>query len=211
MERSPCPPVQAVKVVESRPLRRMGVSSAPGYGSGLAATSLGWPTLLRWCVWVQPVDGDADRWERRWLTAVNAALETWSDILPITRVSAREQAQVLLQRRRPPRLRLNGVWRASNGRSRLQLVEVRRQGVWRFEPSVVVMVSPELRASALQSTALHELGHAFGLWGHSTEPGDVMAVHQGREPVLEPSARDRATIDWVRSQPSQFGPSQSPD
>tara|TARA_B100002052_G_scaffold3299_1_gene3009 strand:+ start:627 stop:902 length:276 start_codon:yes stop_codon:yes gene_type:complete len=82
---------------------------------------------------------------------------------------------------------------------------VRRQGVWRFEPKVSVLVSPELRAPVLQATALHELGHAFGLWGHSPDPGDAMAVHQGQDPVLKLSARDLETLLWLRSQNASFG------
>ena len=52
-----------------------------------------------------------------------------------------------------------------------------------------------------RGTALHELGHAFGLWGHSDQAGDAMAVHAGARPVLQLSPRDRATLQWLQSQP----------
>ena len=71
-------------------------------------------------------------------------------------------------------------------------------------------MSPELRAQALEATALHELGHAFGLWGHSDEPLDALAVHQGAKPVLTPTDRDKRTLDWVRRQPNRFGPAPAP-
>jgi predicted Zn-dependent protease len=93
----------------------------------------------------------------------------------------------------------------------LKLVEVRQptgwqqQPGWQKQPRVKVLVSPELRAAALQATALHELGHAFGLWAHSDQPDDAMAVSQGKSPVLELSARDKTTINWLRSQPTSFG------
>ena len=77
--------------------------------------------------------------------------------------------------------------------------------MWRFEPKVSVLVSPELRAPVLQATALHELGHAFGLWGHSPDPGDAMAVYQGQDPVLKLSVRDLETLDWLRNQVTRFG------
>ena len=67
------------------------------------------------------------------------------------------------------------------------------------------MVSPELRADAIQATALHELGHAFGLWGHSSDPTDALAVSQGQSPVLVPSERDRLTLAWVMQQSTRFG------
>ena len=136
---------------------------------------------------------------------MGAALDTWSGHLPVIRVQDPDQAHVRVRRQRPPRRRTASGWRASNGRSRLQLVQVRRQGVWRFEPKGWVLVSPELRAPVLQATALHELGHAFGLWGHSPDPGDAMAVHQGQDPVLKLSARDLETLLWLRSQNASFG------
>ena len=62
-----------------------------------------------------------------------------------------------------------------------------------------------IRDRVQQATALHELGHAFGLWGHSPEKSDAMAVHQGQVPVLDLSDRDRFTLRWVRDQPNDFG------
>ena len=82
---------------------------------------------------------------------------------------------------------------------------MQRLGRRRLEPQVKVMVSPELRADALQATSLHELGHAFGLWGHSSDPTDALAVSQAETPVLVPSERDRITLAWVMQQPTRFG------
>ena len=206
MPAEPCPPAQETRLLEATPLIRSTLSKAKGYGLSLATTSMGPASLPRWCVWVEPATGDSpDRWQKRWLSAVGAALDTWSAHLPVVRVQDPDRAHVQLLRRRPPRRRTASGWRASNGRSRLQLLQVRRQGVWRFEPKVSVLVSPELRAPVLQATALHELGHAFGLWGHSPDPGDAMAVHQGQDPVLKLSARDLETLLWLRSQKASFG------
>ena len=201
-----CPPQQSIRVVEASPLHRSDALDAPGYGSSLATTSLGWPSLPRWCIWVEPSSsGGSDRWQQRWRAAVEAALEQWSALIPVQRVDSPERAQVLLYRRKPPLRAIAGGWRASNGRSHLQLIEVQRQQRWRFEPQVTVLVSPHLRAAVLEATALHELGHAFGLWGHSLDPGDVMAVHQGQQPLLKLSPRDRLTLGWLRDQPNDFG------
>ena len=203
----PCPPVQESRLLEVAPLIRSAFSEAPGYGRSLATTAMGPATLQQWCVWIEPAAADRpDRWEQRWLTAVGAAFDTWSGHLPLVRVQDPDQSHVQVLRQRPPRRRTAGGWRASNGRSRLQLVEIRRQGVWRFEPKVTVLVSPELRAPVLQATALHELGHAFGLWGHSSDPGDAMAVHQGQAPVLQLSMRDRETLNWLRRLSTRLGP-----
>ena len=200
-----CPPQQQVRTLQLA-LERQPPGQRPGYASSIATTSLGPPVLKHWCVWVQPAAATpANRWDQRWLDQVSSALTTWRALVPLTLVDNPDQANVLIHRQRPARRQVAGVWRASNGRTQLQVVDVQRQGRRRLEPLVKVMVSPGLRAEALQATALHELGHAFGLWGHSSVPTDVLAISQGERPVLVPSQRDRLTLAWVMQQTTRFG------
>ena len=200
-----CPPQQQVRTLQVA-LERQPPGQRPGYASSIATTSLGPPVLKHWCVWVQPAAATpVNRWDQRWLDQVSSALTTWGAMVPLTLVDNPDQANVLIHRQRPARRQVAGVWRASNGRTQLQVVDVQRQGRRRLEPLVKVMVSPGLRAEALQATALHELGHAFGLWGHSSVPTDVLAISQGERPVLVPSQRDRLTLAWVMQQTTRFG------
>lgn len=174
-------------------------SSPSDYRHRLKPTPAGLAIRRHWCVWVEPVRdaGPTGIWEQRWYQAVIRAISTWQRDLAITVVGQPEQAQVLVERRRPPILNN----RASHGRATLQLLEIRRDGPWQLEPRVAVLISPGQSPAAMQANALHELGHAFGLWGHSDQLGDVMAVQPGSQPILELSERDRRTLQWLQQQP----------
>ena len=169
------------------------------YRHRLSPTPAGWPIRPLWCVWLEPATstGPGAIWEQRWQRATLAALASWQQLLAIQQVSDPAAAQVLIHRRRPP---LRGG-RASHGRAQLQLLAVQRRGRWQLEPRVEVLLSPGQGEAAMQATALHELGHAFGLWGHSDQPADALAVSPGPRPVLELSHRDRATVQWLQQQP----------
>jgi predicted Zn-dependent protease len=186
----------------------LGSAPTADYRNRLNTTPLGWPRLDRWCVWVQPpaTAAPASRWDAIWLAAVERALEQWAALVPIVRVSDPDSAQIRIERRRPPRRPDgHGRLRASHGRAILVPERVRRQGNWRLEPSVTVLLGADQRPEALQATALHEIGHAIGLWGHSDSADDAMAAAPGPRPVLAPSERDRATLRWLYLQPTSFG------
>ncbi|MEB3308538.1 MAG: peptidase [Cyanobacteriota bacterium] len=178
------------------------------YRHRLQATAHGWPTRAHWCIWIEPLSQQAaaGRWEQAWLESLQRALASWGELVAFSVVQDPDRAQLQILRRRPP---LRGG-RASHGRAELSLVRVQRQGSsWQQEPRVQLSLSPGQRPAAMQATALHELGHAFGLWGHSDEPGDAMAAVPGAVPVLELSARDRATLRWLQRQPGLNPPAAS--
>jgi len=203
-----CPPAVAVRelpVAQGTLRFPPTVPSGLDYRHRLQPTPLGWPTRDHWCVWIEPTQAEpgtaAAQREQDWRQAALAGLKPWRDLLAINLVEHPEQAQIRLWRRRPPLQRLaDGRSRASNGRAVLLVLQVNRGNGWQPEPRVEVLLSPGRAPLAMQATALHELGHAFGLWGHSDHPGDAMAAVPSGAPVLQLSPRDRATLQWLQSQ-----------
>ena len=184
----------------------MGLAAEPAsgdYRQRLVPTPHGWPKRQRWCVWIEPAAtaGPSARWDQLWLQAVEAALASWAELVTIHRSESKESAQVQILRRRPPLQR----GRASHGRAELALATNKPGDPAKIEPRVLVSISPGQRPDAIQATALHELGHAFGMWGHSDHPQDAMAGVPGPTPVLQLTARDRATFMWLQQQPGLPG------
>ncbi|MEB3199057.1 MAG: peptidase [Synechococcaceae cyanobacterium] len=188
-------------------------TASPDYRQRLRPTPLGWPVLAHWCLWVEPdtPSGAPDPWQKRWRLALDQALAVWAPAVSFSLVDSPEAAQIRILRRRPPlRFSGGGPARASHGRASLSLALVDRGEGLRLEPQVEVQLSPGQRLEAQEATAIHELGHAFGLWGHSDDPGDAMAATPGAVPVRALSPRDRATLGWLLQQPTRFGLPLSP-
>jgi predicted Zn-dependent protease len=194
-----------------RPAGETPADPPDDYRHRLQTTAMGWPVQSLWCVWVEPAETDspASATSQRWLVAIARALQEWQQVLPIREVQDPQRAQVRVWRRRPPlRQDSMGRARASHGRAILSLRALGTGPDQTAEPQVEVLISPGQRLEAIQATALHELGHAFGLWGHSEDPGDAMAISPGSRPILQLSERDRATVRWLyrHAKPMGSGP-----
>jgi len=68
----------------------------------------------------------------------------------------------------------------------------------------VIYLSPDQSPAYTLATARHEIGHALGIWGHSTLETDVMYFSQVRNPPPI-SERDVNTLRKIYQQPTQLG------
>ena len=197
-ESAQLPAEQIAELVET-------AANAAGYGAQLHPSPYGWVTLPVTCLWIEPVDNASDPSQNRWWTAVHQAVSGWSSELPVRFTTRQDDAHVVVLRRTPPRLLTSSGPKARNGMARLSFEAVERNDGPKLEPRVILLVDPGLREAMTVGTAGHELGHAFGLWGHSPNPEDQMAVSSGPEPVQRPSPQDVTTLQWLRRQPSAMG------
>lgn len=155
--------------------------------------------------------------DQRWVAAVRGAVADWQPYFPLVEVtivdssvdpsvdasihpSARggdEGWDIYVSRTRPPlqRLRDGTILPARLADTRYEILSApsgEDPPRFRFR----IRLGNQQGEEGLRATARHELGHALGLWGHSTHPEDVMYPAQmGNYPGI--SDRDLKTLQWL--------------
>jgi predicted Zn-dependent protease len=177
------------------------------------------PTIAGYLIWSQfPVRvylepatqaASQDR-SQEWVTAVTAAIQEWNAYLPLTIVDAPDTADITIWRRTPP-LQVDRSTarqpelRARSAETRFTLfVNRNTPASSTLSHRMTIWLGMGQTQNYLRAAARHELGHALGIWGHSSTPADVMYFSQVRQPPPI-SDRDINTLQRVYRQPTRLG------
>ena len=121
-------------------------------------------------LWTQfPVKVYADSPPAKWQGALQDALDTWNDVIPLQRVPTRQEANITIRwaglqggRMGTERSFIQVRWEADRVLRRLDIA------------SIVLDNSHHWSGPQMRWALLHELGHALGINGHSNGSKDVM-------------------------------------
>jgi predicted Zn-dependent protease len=150
--------------------------------------------------------------ERRfqeWTIAVRKAISEWNVYLPLLEVEDQEIADIIILRSQPARkVKLN----PETGLYDLPRAKVAQTNYEFYLPEnsaaiahrMRVQINPSSAGGSLLATVRHELGHALGIWGHSSEERDALYYSQVRAP-LPISERDINTLKKIYQQPTKLG------
>lgn len=141
-----------------------------------------------------------------WKVPLDTAVRKWSQYLPTIIAPAHEQADIeigWINHLAPRQLGITNL-EIFNGRPRVTVYLLRPN----YYP-------PDISERKLEQVAIHELGHALGLFGHSPNPGDIMYPldASGKAGAMKGtgiSARDITTLRRIYSSPALPDGFQSP-
>lgn len=134
----------------------------------------------------------------QWMMRVSQAIRQWTDYVPLQRVGTAAQAQIRVEKD-AQELNYSGKARA--------FFDISSNG--KLQCWVRIRIYKYLGLSEVGVVALHEIGHALGMWGHSSDPRDLM--YGGDAAAMAPSwqpdffrigPRDLNTLKRLYEQPS---------
>ncbi len=133
-----------------------------------------------------------------WQSAIAKAVADWSTYVPLTFVPDADKADIVISPN-PPQRRSGQRVRSAETHYRFYVSD--RQ---LLRHRVTIYIRPNQTVPYITAAARHELGHALGIWGHSSDAQDVMYFSQvGNPPAISP--RDVNTLKRIYQQPTQLG------
>ncbi|OLP18666.1 hypothetical protein BST81_09455 [Leptolyngbya sp. 'hensonii'] len=182
-----------------------------GYFDQVTPVEVGYFIWSRFPVRVYVEPAGTDRPSQRWTSAVLQAVQDWQAYIPLQMVQQPEVADISFGRGGLP---IRFSREAKHGPTgRVRSAETRFELYTRPDPSsgqpylwhrAAIRIRPTQTEPYIRAAARHELGHALGIWGHSSNAADVMYFSQVRQPPPI-SARDMNTLKKVYEQPTSLG------
>lgn len=162
-------------------------------------------TEVGYLVWSQfPVKVYIDNTQVQTWLEVKAAVKEWNRYLPLQIVEKPEIADIKISFDSLP-LRKTNLLRARSALTRYELY------IKQVSPSTsvlahrcTVILNPNQSNKYVKAAALHELGHALGIWGHSLVASDALYYSQVSNPPSI-SSRDINTLKRIYQQPTRLG------
>lgn len=194
------PDPQIVELVRSFDARRFSASKDPDYSILTTKESRG--ERLIWQDWQMPllvfiVMNDPS--QALFVPEVYKDFDIWTQAtqghLRFREVGFPDQARILITLKQGPLMDAN----ASIGHASFNIETLNTEDpMKRLRVTIVVntgepgsAITLENRKQQVRKLVLHELGHSIGIWGHSSDPGDIMYTHPL---VSDLSSRDVRTI-----------------
>ncbi len=151
----------------------------------------------------------ADRRFQQWVIAVRKAIAEWNVYLPLKEIADSEKADIVIWRSQPDReAKLNpdtglfDIPRAVTAETNYKFYL--RQKPRFIDHKMIIEISPSYTGLGFLATARHELGHALGIWGHSSNENDALYFSQVSYPPAI-SSRDINTLKKIYQQPTKLG------
>lgn len=190
------PPTQPVGTATANPANATDINSAVlampfdpkagDYSSQLLKLGGGFPRWTTLPVRVHIPMNTPDNWK----LSIDAAVKKWKQYLPVTIAPANEPADIeigWINHLMPRQLGITNL-EIFNGKPRVTIYLLRPN----YYP-------PDVPEKALQQVATHEIGHGLGIFGHSSNPADIMAALDAAKAAKVPtiSQRDINTLRRV--------------
>jgi predicted Zn-dependent protease len=149
-------------------------------------------------VYVAPLPQGVLLGQQKWQAAIVSAIQAWMPYLPLQFTDQELQADICIQGT-PPKKRSGN--RVRSAETRYEFYVSDRQTL---AHRMTIYIRPNQTEAYIKAATRHELGHALGIWGHSTSAQDTMYFSQVRNPA-EVSQRDVNTLKQIYKQPTQVG------
>jgi predicted Zn-dependent protease len=146
---------------------------------------------------------------QEWVAAVKKAIAEWKVYFPLQEIGKQEEADIVILRSQPERkVKLNpdtGLYdipRAVTAKTTYRFYL--QQNPATIAHKMTMKISPDYTGVSLAATIRHELGHALGIWGHSSEKTDALYFSQVSDPPAI-SPRDLNTLKKIYQQDTRLG------